>query len=131
MNEKKTLLIAGKVVYTEYTSSSMHNFSVFQWVLQLTTGFVFSFRLPFPFPFPFPFPLEGGVGGVGGVGGGGVGDPVYNDMAIYTPSSFALHVLYSDVPVVGSAPASSERKGRKRSKKTTSGTFTVSEGTFT
>ena len=97
----------------------------------------FPFRLPFPFPFPFPFPLEGddkdGVGGVGGggVSGGGVGDPVYNDMAIYTPSSFVLHVLYSDVPVVGSAPASSERKGRKCSKKTTSGTFRVSEGTFT
>ena len=54
----------------------------------------FPFRLPFPFPFPFP--LEGDdKDGVGGVGGGGVGDPVYNDMAIYTLSSFALHMAHN------------------------------------
>lgn len=56
----------------------------------------FPFRLPFPFPFPFPFPLEGDdKDGVGGVGGGGIGDPVYNDMAIYTLSSFALHMAHN------------------------------------
>ena len=75
----------------------MHIFSVFQWVhvSTLPGAWSFPFRLPFPFPFPFPFPLEGGdKGGVGGIGSGGVSDPVYNDMAIYTLSSFALHMAH-------------------------------------
>ena len=42
------------------------------------------------------FPSDkGGVGGVGGVRGGGDGDPVYNDIAIYTLSSFALLMAHS------------------------------------
>ena len=56
-------------------------------VQTLPGGVIFSFSAALPLPFPFPFPLEGGDKG-------GIGDPVYNDTAIYT-ISFALRMAHN------------------------------------